>query len=156
MTQCDQFKDKYSPKDAVLSFTNIQLWKVTDVNNLNTFIDQIMKTYWYDPDAAKSKYAEKALHGIGNVFVKLVKVVSKATTYDVCVVAQAKLEFEMRAKLADSVDLPPPISKEPVKTDKEAEALQKENVQQKEFSPLEFEHGKLKVLLPKCTIKALV
>ena len=47
------------------------------MKKINTFIDQIMKIYWYDLDVAKSKYAEKVLHGIGNVFVKLAKVVSK-------------------------------------------------------------------------------
>ena len=45
---------------------------------------------------------------------------------------QAKLEFEPRAKFADSVDLPPPISKELVKTEKEAEAHEKEKAHEEE------------------------
>ena len=59
----------------------------------------MVKIYWYDCDVAVSTYASKALHALANFFVKMAKVVAKATSYEIGVEPAAKHEFELRKKL---------------------------------------------------------
>ena len=73
-------------------------------------------------------------------------ILNKKTACDSCVAAQSKCEFVLRAKLADVADLPAPISKELVKTECMM-GIDKVDVEKKEFFPLAFEHGKMKVNL---------
>lgn len=96
---CYQFKNKYAPKEILLTFSKMNSWRPSEVTSLNNFLNDMMEAYWYVPNVYLSKYAQKALHALGNLLVKIGKCIVKSNSYKEVAAAQTVYEFEVRAKL---------------------------------------------------------
>ena len=144
-------KERYMPNNMTLgTLRTIDSWNATEVKKLDAFLLGLWSAYWNTPGSSKKPYGEKVLKMLGDVLVKISRIVVKSNTFSDCVGPAAKLEFSMRGKLASLMVLPRPVSPEPsltaveiatesAATDK-AVAATAESLQ----FPLTFHAGKMK------------